>query len=53
MESGTKLGPYEILTFLRKGGMDDVWKARDAKLGREVAIKGSVQMGPDDKLTCF
>ena len=39
MESGTKLGHYEIGTLLGKGGMGEVWRARDTKLGREVAIK--------------
>ena len=39
MESGTKLGHYEIGTLLGKGGMGEVWRARDMKLGREVAIK--------------
>ncbi len=39
MESGTKLGHYEISTLLGKGGMGEVWRARDSKLGREVAIK--------------
>ena len=39
MEPGTKLGHYEISTLLGKGGMGEVWRARDTKLGREVAIK--------------
>ena len=39
MDSGTKLGHYEILSLLGKGGMGEVWRAKDAKLGREVAIK--------------
>ena len=36
---GSKLGPYEILAQIGVGGMGEVWKARDSRLNRTVAIK--------------
>ena len=41
MEPGTKLGHYEILSAIGKGGMGEVYRARDSRLNREVAIKVS------------
>src|SRR5579863_7649277 len=36
---GDQLGPYEIVSAIGKGGMGEVWKARDTRLHRDVAIK--------------
>src|SRR5215468_5089557 len=36
---GSRLGPYEILALIGAGGMGEVWKGRDTRLDRTVAIK--------------
>src|SRR5687767_2043135 len=39
LESGTQLGPFEIVAPIGAGGMGEVYRARDTRLGRDVAIK--------------
>jgi len=55
LTSGTKLGPYEIVSLLGAGGMGEVYRARDSRLRREVAIKILPQSfaQDDDRLRRF
>ncbi len=39
LSAGQRLGPYEILSPIGAGGMGEVWRARDTRLGRDVALK--------------
>jgi serine/threonine protein kinase len=50
--SGTKLGPYEIQSELGAGGMGEVYRARDTRLDRQVAVKvlaGRLSSSPEPK----
>src|ERR1700684_4247207 len=40
---GDKLGPYEIISLIGKGGMGEVYRAHDQRTGRDVAVKVSAE----------
>src|SRR5271168_975054 len=47
LSAGTRLGPYEILAPIGAGGMGEVYRARDPRLDRDVAIKVSQERFSD------
>ncbi len=49
MDSGAKVGPYQVVSLLGRGGMGEVYRARDVKLDRDVAIKVLPEMMAHDK----
>ncbi len=43
LTSGTRLGAYEVIGLIGRGGMGEVYRTRDTKLGRDVALKAPVR----------
>jgi serine/threonine protein kinase len=51
LSAGIKVGSYEVLHLLGKGGMGEVYRARDFKLGRDAALKVLLGTPPADTFT--
>ena len=47
LSAGTRLGPYEVVAPLGAGGMGEVYRAHDPRMGRDVAIKVSAERFSD------
>jgi serine/threonine protein kinase len=45
ISGGSKLGPYEILLSIGSGGLGEIWKAQDSRLGRIVAMRRLLSNG--------
>ncbi len=48
LTSGTRLGAYEVIGLIGSGGMGEVYRAHDTKLGRDVALKVLPDLFADD-----
>ncbi len=48
LSPGTRLGPYEVTALIGQGGMGEVYRAHDTKLGRDVALKVLPDLFADD-----
>ena len=48
LDPGTTLGPYQVTAKIGEGGMREVYRARDTKLDRDVALKVLPQAFPED-----
>ncbi|HET7436495.1 MAG TPA: protein kinase [Thermoanaerobaculia bacterium] len=49
LSAGAQIGPYEVLSLLGEGGMGQVWRGRDPRLGRDIAIKVLAKDSAEDK----
>jgi serine/threonine protein kinase len=49
LQTGTRFGPYEIVASIGAGGMGEVWRGKDTRLDREVAIKVLPSRFADDE----